>query len=138
MDTESEAGTPSGQDTGVILVADDSDTNRALIALYFRGTPWRLDFAADGHEAVARFASGCYALILMDIRMPDMDGYEATRRIRAMETERGIAPTPIVAVTADAFPEHQTRCLDAGCTDFLAKPVRKETLLGCVARHTRL
>jgi len=137
MDSGHEAGTRPGQETGAILVADDSDTNRALIALYFRDTPWRLEFAADGHEAVSRFASGRYALILMDIRMPDMDGYEATRRIRALETERDAPPTPIVAITADAFREHRTQCLAAGCTDFLAKPVRKAALLDCVARHAR-
>ncbi|WP_285905201.1 response regulator [Pseudodesulfovibrio pelocollis] len=136
MDSRCEASSPpAGADT--ILVADDSDTNRALIELYFRGTPWRLDFAVDGRDAVARFASGSYALVLMDIRMPDMDGYEATRRIRALEAERGTEPTPIVAITADAFREHEVQCLAAGCTDFLAKPVRKDALLRCVARHTQ-
>ncbi|MFH1915581.1 MAG: response regulator [Pseudomonadota bacterium] len=130
--------TPDAHETkGAILVADDSDANRALIELYFRGTPWRLDFAVDGQEAVARFTSGSYALILMDIRMPDMDGYEATRRIRALEAERDTPPIPIVAITADAFHEHEVQCLAAGCTDFLAKPVRKDALLRCVTHHTR-
>lgn len=137
MAARDETQTTITQETGTILVAEDSETNRALIELYFRGTPWRLDFAADGHEAVAMFATGRYALVLMDIRMPDMDGYEATRRIRALEAERDAEPTPIVAVTADAYREHEEQCLAAGCTDFLAKPVRKDTLLGCVARHAR-
>jgi signal transduction histidine kinase/CheY-like chemotaxis protein len=118
-----------------VLVAEDSDSNRALLELYFRDTGCRIDFAVDGGEAVHKFESGSYGLVLMDIQMPGMDGYEATRRIRAMEAEKGAHPTPIVAVTANAFQEDQEQCLAAGCTDYLAKPVSKLALLRCVARH---
>ncbi|ADU63661.1 MAG: response regulator [Pseudodesulfovibrio sp.] len=120
-----------------VLVAEDSDSNRALLELYFRDTGCRIDFAVDGGEAVRKFESGSYDLVLMDIQMPGMDGYEATRRIRALEAARDRHPTPIVAVTANAFQEDQTQCLAAGCTDYLAKPVSKHALLRCVARHAR-
>ncbi len=80
--------------------------------------------------------AGDYDLVLMDIQMPVMDGYEATRKIREYENRQGgSSPTPIVAVTANAFKEDQERCLAAGCTDYLAKPVSKIKLLQCVARH---
>lgn len=118
-----------------ILVAEDSDSNQALIELYFSKTDCTLDFAADGQQAVDLFTTKKYDLVLMDIQMPVMDGYEATRSIRALEAEQGTGPIPIVAVTANAFMEDQRRCLDAGCTDYLAKPVSKAGLLQCVAHY---
>jgi len=117
-----------------ILVAEDSDGNQALIELYFKETACRLDFAADGSETLEKYKTSPYDLVLMDIQMPIMDGYEATRRIRAFETEHDMLPVPIVAVTANAFKEDQHRCIKAGCTDYLAKPISKAGLLQCVAR----
>lgn len=117
-----------------ILVAEDSDSNQALIELYFKKTTCHLDFAADGLEALEKYKSSSYDLVLMDIQMPVMDGHEATHEIRKYEKEHGIQPVPIVAVTANAFKEDQRRCLEAGCTDYLAKPVSKAGLLQCVAR----
>jgi len=70
----------------------------------------------------------------MDIQMPLMDGLESTRRIRAFETAQDMQPTPIVAVTANAFKEDQQRCFEAGCTDYLSKPISKAGLLQCVAK----
>jgi len=119
-----------------VLIAEDSESNQALIELYFKNTACRLDFATDGLEAMEKFMAGDYDLVLMDIQMPVMDGYEATRKIREYENRQGgSSPTPIVAVTANAFKEDQERCLAAGCTDYLAKPVSKIKLLQCVARH---
>ncbi|MDD3312444.1 ATP-binding protein [Pseudodesulfovibrio sp.] len=118
-----------------LLVAEDSDSNQALIELYFSKTACSLDFASDGREAVEKFSSNEYDMVLMDIQMPVMDGYEATRSIRALERERRAAPTPVIAVTANAFREDQERCEAAGCTGYLAKPVSKRKLLESVARH---
>jgi len=121
--------------TANILIAEDSESNQALIELYFKQTNCNLTFAADGSEAVELYQEKPFALILMDIQMPVMDGHEATRQIRAIETEKGLAPVPIVAVTANAFKEDQERCMEAGCTDYLAKPVSKPTLLEIVTRY---
>lgn len=118
-----------------ILVAEDSESNRALIELYFKSTACELTFANDGYEAVEIFEKNRYDLILMDIQMPGMDGYQATRRIRTIEAKEGIGPIPIIAVTANAFKEDRERSQAAGCTDYLAKPVSKPTLLERVALH---
>lgn len=117
-----------------ILIAEDSDSNLALLELYFKKTTCRLDFASDGSEALDKFKSSSYDLVLMDIQMPIMDGYEATRRIRAFEKEQNRPEVPIVAVTANAFTEDKHKCLETGCTDYLAKPIKKADLLQCVAR----
>jgi len=118
-----------------ILVAEDSESNQALMELYFKPTSCQLDFALDGEQAVALFKKTSYDLVLMDIQMPVMDGYDATRQIRGFEQEQGNSLVPIVAVTANTFKEDQERCLKAGCTDYLAKPVSKSSLLNCVAHH---
>ena len=120
-----------------ILVAEDSEANRALMSLYFKNTACKLDFAVNGREAIELFADNEYDLILMDIQMPGKDGYEATRRIRIMEQERSMPPIPIVAVTANAFTEDQERSKAAGCSDYLAKPVSKALLIQCVASPAR-
>ena len=87
--------------------------------------------AEDGRAGVKEFATspiGYYDIILMDVRMPVMDGIEATRRIRALD--RADAPTvPIIAMTADAYEEDVRRCLDAGMNAHVAKPIDSETLL---------
>lgn len=69
----------------------------------------------------------------MDVEMPHMDGLEATRRIRADERDRGAQPVPVIALTAHALLEYRDRCLAAGCTSYLPKPVRMEGLLEAVA-----
>ena len=90
------------------------------------------DVVADGLEAVHAASSFLYDVICMDVRMPEMDGLEATRAIRAMGGH--LATIPIIALTANAFPEDVAACFDAGMTAFVAKPVRKETLVAALLR----
>ena len=76
-----------------------------------------------------------YDLILMDMQMPVMDGYTATQSIRTWERDQGAAPTPIVALTANALKEDIQKSLDAGCTTHLTKPIRKAVLLDTIREH---
>lgn len=117
-----------------ILVVDDSGENRFLVSEYLKDLGCRLDFAEDGAEAVDKFRSNAYDLILMDLQMPVMDGYTAARRMRAWEQEERRKPTPIVALTASAQESEIQKALDAGCTTFLRKPLRLPALLAAVGQ----
>jgi PAS domain S-box-containing protein len=118
-----------------ILVADDSEDNRLLVAAYLEDLPCALEFAEDGRIALDKFYSGDYHLVLMDLQMPVIDGYEAIRRMRGWEEERGRRITPIVALTASALEADLQRALDAGATAWVRKPVRMRTLLEAVRKY---
>lgn len=118
-----------------LLLVDDNRDNLTLIRLYLESDHYHIDEAENGAEAVERFAAAPYNLVLMDLEMPVVDGYEATRRIRELERRRGDAPTPILALTAHALEEHRLRCEQAGFTDFLAKPVRKAAVLRTLLQY---
>jgi signal transduction histidine kinase/CheY-like chemotaxis protein len=118
-----------------ILLADDSEDNRFLVRGYLRDTGCVIDEVGNGAEAVEKFKQGAYDVVLMDAEMPVLDGYSATRAMRAIESDRAVTPTPILALTAHALQEAKQRSLDAGCTDHLTKPIKKATLLEAIARH---
>lgn len=126
---------PSHHAPLAILLVEDLEDNRDLIALFLKGTPYRLDQAENGAIAVEKFQSGTYDLVLMDIQMPIMDGYRATSTIRTWERGRGQATTPIIALTANAFKEDIEKSQAAGCTAHLTKPIKKQTLLEAIAKH---
>jgi hypothetical protein len=113
-----------------ILFAEDNPTNQFVALQLLRGFDVQIDVVADGLEAVHGASSFLYDVICMDMRMPEMDGLAATRAIRALGGQ--LATIPIVALTANAFPEDVAACFDAGMTGFVAKPVRKETLLAAL------
>ena len=121
-----------------ILLVDDNRDNCNLIRLYLRNTPFSLKTAENGQEAVKLFCAKPYDLILMDIEMPIMDGYEATQKIRQWEQGQKRTPVPIIALTAHAFIRFKKKCLDAGCSDFLTKPVKKSKLIETIATHLNL
>jgi CheY-like chemotaxis protein/HPt (histidine-containing phosphotransfer) domain-containing protein len=118
-----------------ILVAEDSSDNRLLLQAYMKDSPHELTFAEDGKVAVAHFAASEFDLVLMDIQMPVMDGLTAARAIRAVERTRGVAATPIVALTANAGPQDVARSREAGCNDHLSKPISKYTLLSLLEEY---
>jgi two-component system sensor histidine kinase/response regulator len=118
-----------------ILVVDDSEENRFLVTEYLKELGCNLEYAENGHTAVEKFCSSAYDLVLMDLQMPVMDGYQATRRIRGWEEEQRRRLTPIVALTASALETELQKALDAGCTACLRKPVRLITLLETVRKY---
>ncbi len=112
-----------------ILLVEDSPDNQFLIKSYLKQTPYHLDIAEHGGIAVEKFKAGHFDLILMDMQMPVMDGYEATKTIRAWEFEHDLPPTNIIALTALALKEENEKILEAGCNAHMTKPVKKQTLL---------
>ncbi len=118
-----------------ILLAEDNVINRALATSLLEKRGHSLFHAVNGREAVAAAAREAFDLILMDVQMPEMDGFEATRRIR--ESEQTTARhTPIAAMTAHAMAGDRERCLTAGMDDYISKPLHKAGLLALLARIT--
>lgn len=120
-----------------ILLADDSEDNRLLAKSYLKGTPHVVDEAGNGEEAARKVKSGRYDLVLMDMQMPVMDGYTATREIRRWESETGRGRTPVIALTAYALKEEEEKSLAAGCDAHVPKPVRKATILEVIERYAK-
>jgi PAS domain S-box-containing protein len=116
-----------------LLVVEDNATNREVTAHLVEKLGYGVDVAAGGAEALDMLARADYAAVLMDCRMPDMDGFEATRRIRRRE-RGGDRHTPVIALTASAMAGYRQRCLAAGMDDYLRKPVRLEDLAATLAR----
>ena len=112
-----------------ILLVDDSQNSRLLFSLYLRETSHRITEAYDGRGGVEAFRQRSFDVVFMDIEMPFLDGYQATRIIRAIEEDTGRTPTPIVALTAHVLPEFKQECMLSGCTEFMAKPFSKHSLL---------
>jgi CheY-like chemotaxis protein len=98
---------------------------------------YRVDVATTGREAAEAVPRVDYALIFMDCLMPEMDGFEATAVIRKEETNRDLRRRPIIAMTANALPEDQQRCITAGMDDYLSKPVKEADLIRMLDRWLR-
>jgi signal transduction histidine kinase/CheY-like chemotaxis protein/putative methionine-R-sulfoxide reductase with GAF domain len=118
-----------------ILLAEDNTVNQQIATLVLESLGYRADVASNGLEAVEAVERLPYDLVLMDVQMPEMDGLEATRQIRARPTppERGTRPIRIVAMTANAMQGDREACLAAGMDDYLAKPIRPEELAAALA-----
>ncbi len=114
-----------------VLVVDDIDANRRLALAMLRRFGHVSDVATGGSEAVEMAVTGGYDVILMDVQMPDVDGMEATRRIRA---RLGAASPRIIAATANVVPGDRERCLAAGMDDYLSKPIQHEALRAAIGQ----
>ncbi len=116
-----------------ILLVEDTEDNRLLVEHFLKSAEYNVHIAENGKEAVDMYRDRSFDLILMDMQMPVMDGYEATRKIRGLEKEEGRDAIPIIAFTAHALKEEVEKCINAGCTFHLAKPVRKKELLKIIS-----
>jgi len=114
-----------------ILLAEDIEINREIVITILEPTGLKIDCAENGKEVVEKFAASPdkYALILMDVQMPEMDGYEATRKIREIEQETARKPVLILAMTANVFREDIEKCLSAGMNDHVGKPLDMKELM---------
>ncbi len=119
-----------------ILLAEDSPDNRTITLAYLEATPYLVDVAENGAIACRMFEAGHYDLVLMDRQMPVMDGMTATQTIRTWEQANNQQPIPIIALTASALKGDREKCMAAGCTAYLTKPIRQDVLLQAIREHT--
>ncbi len=120
--------------TALLLVEDNQVNQRVAVGL-IRKLGYEVEAVSSGGEAIEAIRSNCYQAILMDCQMPEMDGFEATARIRQMEGPA--ASTPIIALTANALPGDRERCLDAGMDDYIPKPLQLARLAEVLGRWTK-
>ncbi len=118
-----------------ILLVEDAEENQFIIKAYLKEQPHVITIAENGQEAVEQFMAKPFDLVLMDIQMPVMDGYDATRAIRKWEVEASRTATPILALTAHALAADLQKCIYAGCNDYLSKPIKKADLLTAIAKY---
>jgi CheY-like chemotaxis protein len=119
-----------------VLIVEDFAPNQKVARHILQRLGCEVDLAANGVEALEALEKSDYDIVLMDCQMPEMDGYEATRRYREIEVERGGRRVPIIAVTANALPGDREQCLDAGMDDYVAKPIKLETLRDALLRNS--
>lgn len=114
----------------VILVVEDVDTNKIFFDAALRRTKAKILWAKDGQEAIDIFKANRIDLVLMDLQLPVMDGYTATREIKKINKE-----VPIIAQTAHVMSGEREKCLEAGCDDYLAKPIRLQILIDTLSKY---
>jgi len=120
-----------------ILIAEDNDINQVVTTKILASVGYECEVAENGKQALEFLSRATYDLILMDCQMPEMDGFEATKRFREQERAAGPKPhpVPIIALTANALGGDRERCLDAGMTDYLSKPIDPLKLLGLIGEY---
>ena len=125
--------TPTPTGPLLILVAEDNRVNQTVVTRMLERAGHTVTLAGNGQEAVDIYATARFDLILMDIQMPVLDGFEATARIREADRARGIR-TPVIALTANAMAGDRERCLNAGMDGYVSKPVSSDALLEAIAQ----
>jgi len=118
-----------------LLLVEDSQANQMVALAILRKAGYKVDAVADGHEAISAVKSLPYDLVLMDIAMPGMDGFEATKRIRQLSGD--VSSIPIIAMTANVLEGDREKCLDHGMNDYLEKPIDRDALIGALEFWTK-
>jgi CheY-like chemotaxis protein len=125
-----------------ILVAEDNPINRQVAAQILGKLGYNAEVVPDGRQAIEALKRNRFDLVLMDIQMPEMDGYEATRAIRTLENQqeggdgaRHFRRIPIVAMTANTMKGDREKCIDAGMNDHVAKPIKTDELINAIEKH---
>ncbi len=114
-----------------ILLAEDNEANQFLIKAITKSNNWNITVVDDGEKAIEQYKNQSFDLILMDVQMPIMNGYEATKIIRDLEQEKGIH-TPIIALTAYAMKSDKDQCIEAGMDDYISKPFKRQQFLDMI------
>jgi CheY-like chemotaxis protein len=114
----------------IILVVEDVDTNKIFFDAALRRTKATILWAKDGQEAIDMFKANSIDLVLMDLQLPVMDGYTATREIKKINPD-----VPIIAQTAHVMSGEREKCMEAGCNDYLAKPIRLQILIDTLSKY---
>jgi CheY-like chemotaxis protein len=118
-----------------VLLAEDTADSQFLMKAYLKGQNCTVDIAADGAVAVRKVQERQYDIVFMDLDMPELDGVEATRRIREYEHSGNRPAMPIIALTAHTNDELVRLCVDAGFSAYMAKPVTKKAILGALSSY---
>jgi CheY-like chemotaxis protein len=112
-----------------VLLVEDNLINQKIVILSIQKLVKNINVANNGQEALDKFNAGKHDIILMDIQMPVMDGIQATKKIREVELEKRIVPTPIIAITANALAGDREHCLASGMDEYISKPFQVEVLV---------
>ena len=129
---DSDLSNALNQDWGskVILVVEDVDTNKIFFDAALRRTSAKILWAKDGQQAIDLFKENEVDLVLMDLQLPIMDGYTATREIKKINPQ-----VPVIAQTAHVMSGEREKCIEAGCDDYLAKPIRLKVLIETLSKY---
>ena len=114
-----------------ILIVEDNPVNQKLIAFLLARSGYSYEIADNGAAALERLRTGQYRLVLMDMMMPVMNGYDATKAMRA---EPGLASIPVIALTANAMRGEDEKCRAVGCNDYIAKPYSKDQIISAIQK----
>jgi CheY-like chemotaxis protein len=117
-----------------VLITEDNPVNQKIAERMFSSLGCQVQLASNGAEAIDMAKIHAFDVIFMDLHMPEMDGFEATRGILSMRQARGEIPIPVVALTAKVMPEDRDACLNAGMTDYLSKPISRLKLMDFLSR----
>jgi CheY-like chemotaxis protein len=118
-----------------ILLVEDYATNILVATIMLKSFGYHFEVAHNGQEALDIFTPDKYSLILLDVEMPIIDGYETTRRIRKCEQEKGASPIPIIAMTAHALKRDREKCVNVGMNDYISKPFNSHQLQAMLIKH---